>query len=119
MVLTDREGKDIPVNMIQKLSLIHIFRVLRYENMLCNTSVIQCITKKFQEIRIIFPSYEMCIRDRVNTELEGVDALVTDIPGYCLCVSTADCVPVLLYDTRKKVVAVSYTHLDVYKRQQT
>ena len=31
----------------------------------------------------------------VNTELEGVDALVTDIPGYCLCVSTADCVPVL------------------------
>ncbi len=41
----------------------------------------------------------------VNTELEGVDALVTDIPGYCLCVSTADCVPVLLYDTRKKVVA--------------
>lgn len=42
---------------------------------------------------------------QVNTELEGVDALVTDIPGYCLCVSTADCVPVLLYDTRKKVVA--------------
>ena len=32
-------------------------RVLRYKNMLCNTSVIQCITKKFQEIRIIFPSY--------------------------------------------------------------
>ena len=31
--------------------------VLRYKNMLCNTSVIQCITKKFQEIRIIFPSY--------------------------------------------------------------
>ena len=27
------------------------------KNMLCNTSVIQCITKKFQEIRIIFPSY--------------------------------------------------------------
>ena len=23
---------------------------------------------------------------QVNTELEGVDALVTDIPGYCLCV---------------------------------
>ena len=31
--------------------------VLRYKNMLCNTSVIQRITKKFQEIRIIFPSY--------------------------------------------------------------
>ena len=32
-------------------------RVLRYKNMLCNISVIQSITKKFQEIRIIFPSY--------------------------------------------------------------
>ena len=28
-------------------------RVLRYKNLLCNTSVIQCITKKFQGIRII------------------------------------------------------------------
>ena len=42
-------------NIIMYLSFS--FRVLRYENMLCNTSVIQCITKKFQEIRIIFPSY--------------------------------------------------------------
>ncbi len=37
--------------------------------------------------------------------LEGVDALVTDIPRACLCVSTADCVPVLCYDKRNKVVA--------------
>ena len=42
-------------NIIMYLSFS--FRVLSYENMLCNTSVIQCITKKFQEIRIIFPSY--------------------------------------------------------------
>ena len=28
-------------------------RVLRYKNLLCNASVIQCITKKFQGIRII------------------------------------------------------------------
>ncbi|MDE6179924.1 MAG: peptidoglycan editing factor PgeF [Phocaeicola sp.] len=37
--------------------------------------------------------------------LEGVDALATDIPGFCLCISTADCIPVLLYDSRNKVVA--------------
>ena len=36
---------------------VFFLRVLRYKNMLCNTSVIQSITKKFQEIRIIFPSY--------------------------------------------------------------
>lgn len=37
--------------------------------------------------------------------LHGVDALITCIPGYCLCVSTADCVPVLLYDRKNGVVA--------------
>jgi YfiH family protein len=38
-------------------------------------------------------------------ELQDVDAVVTDLKGYCLCVSTADCVPVLLYDKEKKVIA--------------
>lgn len=37
--------------------------------------------------------------------MDGVDALITDVPGYCVCVSTADCVPVLLYDKKHKVVA--------------
>ncbi len=30
--------------------------------------------------------------------LEGVDAVMTNVPGYCIGVSTADCIPVLLYD---------------------
>ena len=30
--------------------------------------------------------------------LEGVDALMTDMSGICIGVSTADCIPVLLYD---------------------
>ena len=30
--------------------------------------------------------------------LEGVDALMTNIPGLCIGVSTADCIPILLYD---------------------
>lgn len=37
--------------------------------------------------------------------LEGVDALVTDVPGLCLCISTADCIPVLIYDTAHRAVA--------------
>lgn len=36
--------------------------------------------------------------------LYGVDALVTNRPEYCLCVSTADCIPVLLYDVRNQAV---------------
>lgn len=37
--------------------------------------------------------------------LEGVDALITDRKGECLCISTADCVPVLCYDRRRKAIA--------------
>lgn len=37
--------------------------------------------------------------------LQGVDAVVTDIPGLCVAVTTADCVPVLLYAPDRKVVA--------------
>ena len=37
--------------------------------------------------------------------LEGVDALMTDLPEMCVAVSTADCVPVLLYAPDKRAVA--------------
>ena len=30
--------------------------------------------------------------------LEGVDAVMTNIKGVCVGVSTADCIPILLYD---------------------
>jgi YfiH family protein len=30
--------------------------------------------------------------------LEGVDAVMTDVKGLCIGVSTADCIPILLYD---------------------
>ena len=33
-----------------------------------------------------------------KARLEGVDALMTDMSGICIGVSTADCIPVLLYD---------------------
>lgn len=38
-------------------------------------------------------------------KLEGIDAIVTDIPQTCIGVSTADCIPLLLYDTGKRAVA--------------
>ena len=38
-------------------------------------------------------------------ELQDVDAVVTHLKGFCLCVSTADCVPILIYDPVKQVVA--------------
>lgn len=38
-------------------------------------------------------------------KLEGIDAIVTDLAKTCIGVSTADCIPLLLYDTGKRVGA--------------
>ena len=37
--------------------------------------------------------------------LMGVDAVVTDLKQTCIGVSTADCIPVLLHDTKRDVIA--------------
>lgn len=47
--------------------------------------------------RVAFVTREM--------DLEGYDALVTQQAGVCVCVSTADCIPILLYDAETKSVA--------------
>lgn len=36
---------------------------------------------------------------------EDTDAVITDSPGLCVCVKTADCIPILLYDARQRIVA--------------
>lgn len=35
--------------------------------------------------------------------LEGTDAVMTDVEGVCIGVSTADCIPLLLFDGRRRV----------------
>ncbi len=35
----------------------------------------------------------------------GIDGLITNVPGIPLIIFTADCVPVLLYDAKKRVIA--------------
>lgn len=40
-----------------------------------------------------------------KAKLEGIDAVMTSVPGVCIGVSTADCIPILLYDQQKHVVA--------------
>lgn len=39
---------------------------------------------------------------------EDTDAVITDVPGLCVCVKTADCIPVLLYDRKCRVVAAAH-----------
>lgn len=51
------------------------------------------------------------VKDPATTreELEGFDALITDVPGCAIGVRTADCIPVLLYDPVHKVVAAVHS----------
>ena len=50
------------------------------------------------ETRIIADEF-MHLPDNVRTMLlDGVDAVMTNLAGVCIGVSTADCIPVLLYD---------------------
>ena len=42
-------------------------------------------------------------------ELDGYDAMVTDLPGLAIGVRTADCIPVLLYDPVKKAAAAIHS----------
>ena len=42
-------------------------------------------------------------------DLEGVDALVTDLPGVAIGVRTADCIPVLLYDPVHRAIGAAHS----------
>lgn len=42
-------------------------------------------------------------------DLEGYDALVTNLPGISIGIRTADCVPILLYDPEGRVIAAIHS----------
>lgn len=41
-------------------------------------------------------------------KLNETDALITSTPGICLCIRTADCVPILFYDPANKVAGAAH-----------
>jgi len=50
------------------------------------------------ETRVIDEAFLSIPAEEQKACLEGVDAVMTNVPGVCIGVSTADCIPVLLYD---------------------
>jgi len=43
--------------------------------------------------------------ENVTSTIDDADALITNARGLFICVQTADCVPILLFDPEKKVIA--------------
>lgn len=86
--------------------------VRKNREILCNTLgiTVDKLFVPFQEhgdrIAAIDPAFLSLPTDRQAGRLHGVDAIVTDVPGVCVAVTTADCVPVLLYAPDRQVVAV-------------
>lgn len=60
--------------------------------------------------RLVMPhQVHDCVVHRIDGPqqgvIEGVDAVMTDVPQLCIGVSTADCIPVLLYDSTHRAVS--------------
>ena len=56
------------------------------------------------EVAIIDEAFLKLTANEQQQRLEGVDALMTDVSRLCIGVSTADCIPVLLYDPEHQAV---------------
>lgn len=55
------------------------------------------------EVAYINTSFLDLTPEEQKGKLEGIDAIITNIPGICIGVSTADCIPLLLFDGRRRV----------------
>lgn len=77
-----------------------------------------CHLLKIDDERLIMPhqvhltktvrideAFFACSEEERKEQLEGVDAIMTNLPDVCIGVSTADCIPVLVYDSRRKAAA--------------
>lgn len=56
------------------------------------------------EVRQIAPDFMALPANIRRMVLDGVDAVMTDMKGVCIGVSTADCIPVLLHDAKSGAV---------------
>lgn len=59
------------------------------------------LTKTYQ----IDEAFLACSAEERLQRLEGIDAVMTSVKGICIGVSTADCIPLLVYDRQRHIAA--------------
>lgn len=85
--------------------------VVRNRGLLCEELGIDTarliIPHQIHRDRILYVDEDFFAGDETarRAALEGADAVMTGLPRTCVSVSTADCIPVLLYDEKHHVVA--------------
>ncbi|MBQ8673665.1 MAG: peptidoglycan editing factor PgeF [Bacteroides sp.] len=85
--------------------------VQRNLSLLCNT--LGCLPEQMvipyqthgTESLVIDKAFLHLSADLRRERLQGIDALITSEPDVCLCISTADCIPILLHDHTHQVIA--------------
>ena len=73
-----------------------------YDHLIMPRQVHSCRVTAFDEKLVAAPSR---IRKLM---LDDVDALVTTVPGVCIGVNTADCVPIAMTDPINRVIAIAH-----------
>lgn len=114
----DRNRNLIRYDIFQPFSNIYAFTTtkstlpverVRYSNMPENKAKLAEVLA-LKTNQMVFPdqTHSSCvaaIREVPDAVISETDALVTNESGLCLCVQTADCLPVLLFDPVAKVIA--------------
>jgi len=84
---------------------------MQNRTILCNTLEIKANDIIFPKqthsatIKTIGPEYFDAEENKKKIFLSETDAVITALKGVCIGIKTADCVPVLLFDQKKKVIA--------------
>ena len=114
----DRNRNLIRYDIFQPFTNIYAFTTtkstlpverVRYSNMPENKEKLAEVLA-LKTDQMVFPdqTHSSCvaaIQEVPDAVISETDALITNQSGLCLCVQTADCVPVLLFDPVAKVIA--------------
>jgi YfiH family protein len=60
------------------------------------------------EVKEIDEAFFQLPTDEKANYLNGVDAIFTQLPQVCIGITTADCVPLLFFDPKKRVIAAAH-----------